>query len=177
MPNMIRGAPVHQTTSQNASQKELPKPKTGECILLSCVYCFLRSTKGDSRCSCGCTGIAECNFANETRNSIFLLYGKYKKCSSSVFNRDHKPIIPPVAPGKYSTISTSAPAPDGVENPSPVKLGYLIAGGVALLVVAVSGFVCYTKISRRRTSKNTRCTPNGTIQMKSYDNNALQNDA
>jgi len=179
---------------QQARTKKIPEPKSGECLSFSCKYCFMRSTKGDSRCSCGCTRIAECNFVNETRNSIFLLHGQRKKCSKLVFNSDHhKQAQPAVAPGKYSTITTNS-APKGnneeyppttdsaasggdkkqpLAKPFPYKL-YLIPGGVVLLVILVGTFVCYIKTKR---SSRLYRTHNGDTELKSYKNNAIQNDA
>eukprot|EP00111_Clytia_hemisphaerica_P004888 TCONS_00014053-protein len=95
LPDNINGAPVRKITHFHASITKLQEPSVGECIMLDCKYCLGRKRlrKPDSRCSCGCMSMVECNFANQTQNTVYLLFNHAQKCKTTeVFAKGHSKV-------------------------------------------------------------------------------------
>lgn len=90
VPNIVNKTSVRTVSIAESLQKDLPEPREGECIALSCGYCFMRSARCDARCSCGCRqGYVECKFKGNPRNTIFLLQGKVESCWPTTFTLNH----------------------------------------------------------------------------------------
>lgn len=82
LPSVINGTVVKMTQPNTKSVE----PRLDECIAFSCEYCL---TIRDSRCSCGCPSIVECNFTGSRRNTMYLLFDHLSNCYAEVFNKNH----------------------------------------------------------------------------------------
>jgi len=156
LPDTINAIKVRSLARADALQLDLPEPARGECIIFGCNYCYTRRIKGDSRCSCGCNQIIECNF-NNSKPSMYVVHGKShgekRKCSHRVFNKNHilklsLHIKPLVEVANYQ--SSRYQAQKKTEQESKNIPSYILVVSSLVIVGTISFLVALAVVRHRR---------------------------
>ena len=154
LPDNINGVPVRKITHVHASTTQLQEPSDGECIMLDCKYCLGRKRlrKPDSRCSCGCMSMVECNFSNQNQNAIYLLFQHAQKCKTAdVFVKGHKKLASNAAKNAFLRSTDERKSPFSVQGSVLLNA---VCGLVLLLMVV--GIVYMIKRRCKPTLRKTK---------------------